>query len=83
VRLQVPNATVRQRQVLQLIAEGRSYDQIGTRLYITSETVKTHVQRLYKLLGARGTSANLVHKAYQRGLLPPPHLSVPSGKDSR
>lgn len=82
-QLQVPYATVRQRQVLELIAEGRTYQQIGLQLYITRETVKTHVQRLYRVLEAHGTGANLVHKAYQHGLLPPPHLPAPSRKDTR
>lgn len=46
--------TARERQVLELIAEGRTNRQIGTRLYITDKTVSVHVSNILAKLGAGG-----------------------------
>jgi two-component system, NarL family, nitrate/nitrite response regulator NarL len=41
----------RQREVLELVAEGRSYQDIASRLCITLNTVKFHVRSIYARLG--------------------------------
>jgi DNA-binding NarL/FixJ family response regulator len=46
-----PLLTGRERQVLALIAQGRSYKEIGTELFISERTVKFHVERLKAALG--------------------------------
>lgn len=61
--------TRREFEVLQLIAEGRTAEQIGYRLGITTETVRTHVSHILKKLGARDR-AHAVAVAYQMSLLP-------------
>jgi DNA-binding CsgD family transcriptional regulator len=60
--------TVRERQCLELIAEGRTNVRIGSALGVTEDTVKTHLRRLFKALGARDR-AHAVALGYQRGLL--------------
>lgn len=42
----------REQQVLTLLAEGLTNKQIGERLFVSAETVKTHVRRLMHKLGA-------------------------------
>jgi PAS domain S-box-containing protein len=43
----------RQREVLQLLAEGLSGDEIAVRLFLSPETVRTHVRNAMRRLGAR------------------------------
>ena len=45
--------------VLELLVQGLDNATIGARLYITEDTVKTHVKRLYARLGA----SNRAHAA--------------------
>jgi DNA-binding NarL/FixJ family response regulator len=45
--------TDRELEILQLLADGHENNEIARRLYISLETVKTHVRRLLKKLGAR------------------------------
>ncbi|RMF49083.1 MAG: DNA-binding response regulator [Anaerolineae bacterium] len=60
--------TTRQREVLQLIAEGYSTQEIAQILGVSTKTVETHRSQIMKQLGARNV-ANLVHIAIQMGLL--------------
>jgi DNA-binding CsgD family transcriptional regulator len=59
--------TPRELEVLALIAEGHSSREIARMLWITEETVRTHVRRLLDRLGAR-TRAHAVSIAYLDGL---------------
>jgi DNA-binding NarL/FixJ family response regulator len=45
--------TAREREVVTLVAEGLSNDEIGVRLYMSPATAKTHVSRAMTKLGAR------------------------------
>jgi len=58
----------RERDVLQLIAVGRTSPEIGTTLHVSPRTVEMHVQRLLDKLDC-GTRAEAVHKASTLGLL--------------
>ncbi|MEE1801501.1 response regulator [Streptomyces sp. NPDC101062] len=62
--------TVREREVLVLVAAGHSNDEIGERLEVSPLTVKTHVNRAMAKLGARDR-AQLVVIAYESGLVRP------------
>jgi DNA-binding NarL/FixJ family response regulator len=60
--------TVREREVLALIAAGLSNTEIAGRLVMSVPTAKTHVSRIFAKLGARDR-AQLVVIAYQSGLV--------------
>ena len=60
--------TEREREVLALIGEGLSNDEIGTRLVVSPATARTHVSRVMTKLGARDR-AQLVVIAYQSGVV--------------
>lgn len=62
--------TVREREVLVLVAAGLSNDGIAARLEVSPLTVKTHVNRAMAKLGARDR-AQLVVIAYESGLVRP------------
>jgi DNA-binding NarL/FixJ family response regulator len=59
--------TDREREVLRLVAEGLSNNEIGARLHITPGTAKTHVGHLLTKLGARDR-VHLVIFAFRTGL---------------
>jgi DNA-binding NarL/FixJ family response regulator len=62
--------TDREREVMVLVAEGLSNDEIAARLVISPATAKTHVSRTMIKLGARDR-AQLVVYAYEAGLIRP------------
>lgn len=61
--------TTREREVLQLAAEGHSNSEIGARLFISPRTVETHRSTLMKKLGLK-KQTDLVRYALRRGILP-------------
>jgi DNA-binding NarL/FixJ family response regulator len=62
--------TERERQLVALVGEGLSNDDIAGRLVLSPATVKTHVNRAMMKLGARDR-AHLVVFAYEAGLVRP------------
>jgi len=62
--------TEREREVMALVAEGLTNNEIGERLFVSPLTVKTHVSRAMVKLGARDR-IQLVVIAYQSGLVRP------------
>ncbi|NIK61547.1 LuxR C-terminal-related transcriptional regulator [Kribbella shirazensis] len=61
--------TAREAEVLDQLALGNSYSEIGQALFITENTVKTHLMALYRKLGVEKRSAAL-RVARAVGLLP-------------
>jgi DNA-binding NarL/FixJ family response regulator len=61
--------TPRQREVLQLVAEGRSAKEIATLLGISRRTAEFHKARLMEVLGLE-TTAELIQYALRTGLIP-------------
>jgi DNA-binding NarL/FixJ family response regulator len=62
--------TEREREVMALVGEGLSNEDIAARLYVSPATAKTHVSRAMIKLGARDR-AQLVVYAYEAGLVRP------------
>ena len=60
----------REREILGLLAEGRTQGQIATDLVISSKTVATHIQHILSKLGVH-TRAQAVALAFRRGLVEP------------
>lgn len=60
--------TAREIEVLQLVSEGLVNREIGDRLYLSEETVKSHVRHLLAKLQAR-SRAHAVAVGFRRGLL--------------
>ncbi|RRO18900.1 DNA-binding response regulator [Saccharopolyspora rhizosphaerae] len=65
---QLHTLTEREREVLALVAEGLSNEEIAERLVVSPATARTHVSRAMVKLGARDR-AQLVVFAYQSGLV--------------
>jgi two-component system, NarL family, response regulator NreC len=61
--------TFREREVLQLTAEGHSSSEIGERLFISPRTVESHRANLMRKLSVRNQK-ELIRYAVGRGLLP-------------
>jgi DNA-binding NarL/FixJ family response regulator len=64
----VRKLTSRQREVLQLVAEGKSAKEIAKSLYISSRTVEFHKYHIMEELGLK-TSAELVRFAIKHGII--------------
>jgi DNA-binding NarL/FixJ family response regulator len=60
--------TPREREVLNLLAEGLTQDQIAKRLVISSKTVATHIQRILGKLDVHSRAEAIAH-AYRWGLV--------------
>jgi DNA-binding NarL/FixJ family response regulator len=62
--------TEREREVLALVAQGLSNEEVAARLYLSPLTTKTHVSHIMSKLSARDR-AQLVVIAYESGLVVP------------
>ena len=63
-----PIFTAREREVIALVVEGRSNDEIGAALGITSKTVEAHLRRLFDRLGLQSRT-ELATRALREGWL--------------
>jgi DNA-binding NarL/FixJ family response regulator len=61
----------REREILALLADGLSGEEAAKQLFLSSETVRTHVRNAMTKLGA-ATRVHAVALALQRGEIPPP-----------
>jgi DNA-binding CsgD family transcriptional regulator len=62
--------TARQREILQLVAEGRTAKEIANILNVSLQTVAFHKYQMMNKLGIR-TTAELTKYAIQQGLVVP------------
>jgi DNA-binding NarL/FixJ family response regulator len=65
------NLTPRQRDVVRLLAEGRTMKQIAAALGVSPRTVETHKYQALEALGL-ATTADLIRYALEHGLTSPP-----------
>ncbi|MGV9564690.1 response regulator transcription factor [Streptomyces sp. NPDC003480] len=63
--------TARETEVLMLIAEGLTNQEIARRLHVSTATVKTHINNLFAKSGLKDR-AQAVRYAYAQGLVRPP-----------
>ncbi len=63
-----PQLSPREREVLDLLADGLGVAQISRKLFISESTTKTHISKLYEKLGA-GNRAQALMTALKLGLL--------------
>lgn len=68
-RLKDVGITPREHEILVLISEGLSNREIGEKLFVSENTVKTHSSRLFDKLGV-GRRVQAVQKARELGLIP-------------
>jgi DNA-binding NarL/FixJ family response regulator len=68
VAQKLPSLTQRERDVLRLLANGQSNDEIGKELFISPETVRTHVRKAMDKLEA-DTRTEAVAKALRQKLI--------------
>ncbi|MFD8734274.1 ATP-binding protein [Streptomyces sp. NPDC059618] len=85
---QPPSLTSRQRQVVDLIAEGLTNQQIATRLHISVRTVETHIWHVRQQHGLRSRAHLAAWSVRQRArpddvTVREPHLLTASGRGSR
>ena len=65
-----PGLTPRQREVLQLFAEGQSAKEVAKLLHISTRTAENHKARIMKQLGL-STTADLVQYALRHQIIGP------------
>jgi DNA-binding NarL/FixJ family response regulator len=63
-----PQISPREKEVLQLLADGLGVAQISRQLFISESTTKTHISKLYEKLGA-GNRAQAIMSALRMGLI--------------
>jgi DNA-binding NarL/FixJ family response regulator len=63
--------TPRQREVVSLIAEGRTMKEVAAALGLSPRTVETHKYQVMQALGFQ-TTADLIRYAFEHGLIAPP-----------
>jgi DNA-binding NarL/FixJ family response regulator len=64
----IPTLTQREREVLRLLADGHANEEIGKRLHISAETVRTHVRKAMAKLEA-DTRTQAVAKALRQSII--------------
>jgi DNA-binding NarL/FixJ family response regulator len=75
-REHAPEPTTRQREVIQLLAEGRSMKEVATELKITRRTVAGHKYAVMELLHLK-TNADLIQYAIEHGIISLHRISLP------
>lgn len=75
---QLATLSERELEVLRLVADGLTNEEIGARLFVSRATVKTHVANVLMKLGVRDRIQAVVF-AYETGLVQPGSQDPPGG----
>jgi two-component system NarL family response regulator len=67
-RVSSPSLTAREVTVLELVAKGMSNREIGAALFLSEDTIKTHLRRIYAKMGV-GDRTEAALLAVQRGVV--------------
>jgi two-component system NarL family response regulator len=67
-RVSSPSLTNREVTVLELVAKGMSNREIGAALFLSEDTIKTHLRRIYAKMGV-GDRTEAALLAVQRGVV--------------
>ena len=68
----MPSLTTREREVCTLLATGLSGEEIAEKLFLSAETVRTHIRNAMQRRGVK-TRAQLIAQAITRGEISPDH----------
>ena len=49
----IPDLSVREREILYLLARGKSNDEIAEELFISEKTVRNYISRIYEIIGVK------------------------------
>lgn len=60
--------TVREQEILSLLADGKRHEEIASALYISMPTVRFHIKNIYHKLGAHN-KVSALQAAHQLGFL--------------
>ena len=71
-RMQARTLTPRQREVLQLLAEGRSMKEVAAQLQLTTRTIAFHKYRIMEEYGLKN-NVDLLRFAMKQHVVPPPN----------
>lgn len=66
----VATLTLRQREILRLLVDGLTAQEIGSKLHISARTVEDHKYRMAESLGLK-TKTDLIHFAIKHGIVGP------------
>lgn len=65
---QAPALTPRESEVVRLLAQGCTYEQVADRLGVSPHTVTTHIKNAYRKLGVRCAAAAVMRAVQLRVL---------------
>ena len=69
--------TTRELEVLRLVAQGQTYDEIAAQLVVSINTVRTHIKAIYRKLGANNRTEAIQIARKQQAPLDLPTKSHP------
>lgn len=76
----VPTLSPRQREVMGLVSRGERNAEIAKALGVSEKTIKNHINRIFRLLGARSrVEAVLIWQRYRPGTATQPEAPRPMG----
>jgi DNA-binding CsgD family transcriptional regulator len=76
----VPRLTLRQNELLRLVAAGRTNSQIARQLGISEATVRTHLENIYEKLGVSSRTAAVTRAFPDRMAQDPPPAARPADR---
>ena len=73
----MPKFTDQQKQVVKLVAQGLTNNQIAKKLYITEDTLSCHLEAIYKQISAKAKQEIITWRGYNRSYTQPLQIFPP------